>query len=55
MALGFQKDKLITTLIVIYHIFLNNSWGDNFYFRTKRGRLSEGDDYFKIFSQEVEL
>ena len=55
MALGFQKDKLITNLIVIYHISLNNSWGDDFYFRTKGGRLFEGDDYFKIFSREVEL
>ena len=27
--------------------------GDNFYFRTKRGRLFEGGDYFKYFSQEI--
>ena len=27
--------------------------GVYFYFRTKRGRLFEGGDYFKYFSQEV--
>ena len=27
--------------------------GDYFYFRTKRGRLFKGGDYFRYFSQEV--
>ena len=34
---------------VVYRISSNNSRGDYFYFRTKRGRLFEGRRLFQIF------
>ena len=36
-----------------YHISLNYGQGANFFFRTKRGRILEGGDFFKHCQLEV--
>ena len=39
--------------LIVFNSSVVTARGDYFFFRTERGRLFEGGDYFKYFSQEV--
>ena len=49
-GMRYSKNKLSYRM---YRISSNNSWGNYFYFCTKRAQLFEGGNYFKYFSQQV--
>ena len=49
-----QKTKSVEVKM-IYRSSSNNSRGDYFFFRTKRGRLLEGGNCFKLFTKSRAL